>query len=162
LYSHVVEDVLKFIETCAEIAWTVYTSARDHPPDSEQCLALQGRIEQAKVFVEKEMHRMKEFLTTLEHDRKFMTTNIEKQNAKYKYHIQQCSESLKMMLSALLGVETQCEGEGLATPPTLVVAEAASSSNAAGGSGGGEEQEEIVVVPAEKLKKTRGGKKITT
>ncbi len=156
-YSHSVEDVLKFIETCADIAWTVYKGARDHPPDSEQCLALQGKIEQAKVFVEKEIARMEQFLTSLDHDKKFLLTTIQKQNATYVYNIQQCGEALKMMLDVLLGSEGPREGEELTVPPSLI--DASASSNAVGGSGGAVEVTLVSVEDAAKVKKPRGGKK---
>ena len=155
-YSHNIDDVLKFIETCAEIALTVYKGARNHPTDSEQCLALQGKIEQAKVFVEKEIQRMKEFLTSLDHDKKFLLATIQKHNTTYVYHIQQCAESLKTMLGMLLGSSTEvADGTELPAPPSLVVIEG--GSNAAGGGGG---VEEVVVVPAEEINKKKGkGKK---
>lgn len=161
-YSHNVEDVLKFIETCADIAWTVYKGAREHPPDSEQCLALQGRIEQAKVFVEKEIQRMKEFMTSLDHDKKFLLATIQKHNATYVYHIQQCAEALKTMLSVLLGIDNESENDGLLAPP-CIVADIVSSSNAAPRRASGSGMEDIVIVPVDSAeigkKKTRGGKK---
>lgn len=155
-YSHNVEDVLKFIEISSELALTVYKGVRDVPPDSEQCLALQCRIEQAKIFVEKEIHRMKLFLTTLEHDKKFLITTIQKHNATYVYNIQQSAEALKLMLQALLGNDSGVkeEEDGLKTPPTFEV----SSSNAAGTNGG--VSEDITLIPVEvatKAKKPRGG-----
>lgn len=156
-YSHNVEDVLKFIEISSELALTVYKGVRDVPPDSEMCLALQGRIEQAKIFVEKEIQRMKQFLTTLEHDKKFLITTIQKHNATYVYNIQQSAEALKLMLQALLGSDTGVkeEDDGLKTPPGL---DNVSSSNAAGSNGGG--QEDITIVPDDavrKPKRQRGG-----
>ncbi len=154
-YSHNVEDVLKFIETCSEIAYTVYKGVRDVPPDSEQCLALQGRIEQVKMFVEKEIMRMKQFFTSLEHDKKFLITTIQKQNATYVYNIQQCSEALKLMLQVLLGTDSSGkEEEGLTTPPT----ESVSSSNAASSNAVVEISSEITIEEP-KEKKKRGGKK---
>jgi hypothetical protein len=158
-YSHHVEDVLKFIEMCADIAWTVYKGARDRPADSEQCVELQGRIESAKIFVEKEIRRMEQFLTQLDHDKKFLISTIQKQNTSYVYNITQSAESLRMMLGYLLGTDTGVkeDAEGLTPPPEAAV----SCSNAAGGNGGGDvvpALEEISIVTGP-VKKTRGGKK---
>jgi hypothetical protein len=101
-YSHIPEDTLKVIDVLADIAWTVYKSARDKPTDSDLCIQLQGRIQQAKVFVEKEIKRMELFMVSLQHDKKFLIETITRQNATYVYNISQCSQALNSMLDILL------------------------------------------------------------
>ncbi len=101
-YSHIPEDTLKVIDVLADIAWTVYKSARDKPTDSDLCIQLQGRIQQAKVFVEKEIKRMELFMVSLQHDKKFLIETITRQNATYMYNISQCAQALNCMLDILL------------------------------------------------------------
>jgi Trp operon repressor len=111
-YNHVPEDTLKMIDVMADIAWMVYKSSRDKPTDSEQCAQLQSRIQQAKVFVEKELKRMELFLVSLNHDKSFLIETITKQNATYVYNITQCAQALHTMLDILLMVPKQ-EPEGI-------------------------------------------------
>lgn len=106
-YTHSPEDVLTFIDMCADIAWMVFDTTRKSPQESEGTLQLQTRIEQIKVFVEKEIKRASEFLTTLVHDKKFMIEQITKQNTIYTYNIQQSKQALQGMLEILLGKETE-------------------------------------------------------
>jgi hypothetical protein len=118
-YNHVPEDTLKIIDMLADIAWMVYKSARDTPTDSEQCAQLQSRIQQAKVFVEKELKRMELFLVSLNHDKTFLIETITKHNATYVYNITQCAQALHTMLDILLSVPKEPEGitETLPEPP---------------------------------------------
>jgi hypothetical protein len=108
-YTHSPGDVLTFIDMCADIAWMVFDTARQSPQESEGALQLQSRLEQVKVFVEKELKRTTEFLTTLAHDKKFMIEQITKQNANYTYSVQQSKQALQGMLSILLGADVEDE-----------------------------------------------------
>lgn len=113
-YTHSPEDILTFIDMCADIAWMVFDTARKSPQESEGTLQLQTRIEQIKIFIEKELKRTTEFLTTLAHDKKFMIEQINKQNTTYTYNIQQSKQALQGMLEILLGKEV----EEVSTEPT--------------------------------------------
>jgi hypothetical protein len=119
-YSHIPEDTLKVIDVLADIAWTVYKSSRDKPTDSDLCIQLQGRIQQAKVFVEKEIKRMELFMTSLQHDKTFLIETITRQNATYVYNISQCAQALHSMLDILLSTpkeESEDIVESLPEPP---------------------------------------------
>jgi hypothetical protein len=119
-YNHVPEDTLKMIDMLADIAWMVYKTSRETPTDSEQCAQLQSRIQQAKVFVEKELKRMELFLVSLNHDKTFLIETITKQNATYVYNITQCAQALHTMLDILLSMpKEEPEGivESLPEPP---------------------------------------------
>jgi hypothetical protein len=125
-YNHVPEDTLKVIDVLADIAWTVYRTAREKPTDSDLCIQLQGRIQQAKVFVEKEIKRMELFMVSLQHDKKFLIETITRQHATYSYNISQCSQALNSMLDILLSTpkeQSDTTVETLPEPPTSNVLE---------------------------------------
>jgi hypothetical protein len=111
-YNHIPEDTLKLIDVLADIAWMVYKTAREKPTDSELNAQLQSRIQQAKVFVEKEIKRMELFMVTLQHDKTFLIETITRQNATYVYNISQCAQALQSMLDILLSTPKQ-ESEGV-------------------------------------------------
>lgn len=110
-YTHSPGDVLTFIDMCADIAWMVFDTARNSPQESNGSLQLQTRIEQIKIFVEKEIKRSTEFLTTLVHDKKFLIEQITKQNTVYTYNIQQSKQALQGMLEIILGKYEEDETE---------------------------------------------------
>ena len=102
-YNHSAEDVLTFIDMCADIAWSVFKSAREKPEESETTIHLQGRIEQAKVFVEKELKEMADFLRSINHDKTFMISAINKQHADNTLRINKNKCTLQEVLNVLLG-----------------------------------------------------------
>jgi hypothetical protein len=106
-YNHVVEDVLKFIDLCADTAYMVYKAARDIPEQSELTLLLQTRIDQAKVYIEQEVKRMDGFATCLAHDKQFLLETITRQYAKYTYNVEQSGAALRSLLDILLGTPQQ-------------------------------------------------------
>jgi len=110
-YTHSPGDVLTFIDMCADIAWMVFDTARKSPQESNGSLQLQTRIEQIKIFVEKEIKRSTEFLTTLVHDKKFLIEQITKQNTVYTYNIQQSKQALQGMIEIILGKYEEDETE---------------------------------------------------
>ena len=112
-YNHNPEDTLKMVDVMADIAWMVYKSARETPTDSEQCIQLQSRIQQAKVFVEKEIKRMELFMVSLNHDKTFLIETITRQNATYVYNISQCAQALHSMLDILLSPPKLETSEGI-------------------------------------------------
>jgi len=101
-YTHQAEDILTFIDLCADIAWKVYKQAQDTPQESDVNLELNSRIQQVKIYVEKELKRMSDMLTTLNLDKKSLTETIAKQYANYTYNIQQSKQALQRMVSILL------------------------------------------------------------
>jgi hypothetical protein len=102
-YTHSPEDVLTFIDICADLAWTVFKAANDTPDESDSVVNLEGRISQVKIFVDKEIKRMADLLRTVTHNKNFMIDAITKHSAEYTYNIQQSKQALQGMLEILLG-----------------------------------------------------------
>jgi hypothetical protein len=110
LYNHPVEDVLKFIDLCIDTAKMVYDSSR-LVPDSGEELVLKGRIEQAKIYIEKEIKRMETFLITLSHQKTFLQETITKHHAEQSYTISQSIAALRSMLEVILGTPIEIKEE---------------------------------------------------
>jgi len=102
-YTHSPEDVLSFVDICADLAWTIFKSANESPDESDSTVQLEGRINQAKVYVEKEIKRMADLLRSISHNKSFMLDAINKHSAEYTYNIQQSKQALQGMLDILLG-----------------------------------------------------------
>ena len=123
-YTHSPEDILSFIDICADLAWTIYKAAHDTPDESNSTVHLEGRINQAKVFVEKEIKRMADLLRTISHNKSFMLDAITKHSAEYTYNIQQSKQALQGMLEILLGKSDESSDdksqEDIPPPPTPV------------------------------------------
>jgi hypothetical protein len=103
---------------CADIAWTVFKAAREKPEESETTIHLQGRIEQARVFVEKELKEMAEFLRSINHDKTFMISAINKQHADNTLRINKNKCTLQEILNVLLGKHETEESEETPLPDT--------------------------------------------
>jgi len=101
-YSHPPEDVLTFLDLCVDIARDMYTYSTNSKDSSDSALHLQVRIEQAKLYIEKEIKRSTELLTTFQHDKKHLTDVITKQFTNYKYQIEQAKFALQSTLAILL------------------------------------------------------------
>jgi hypothetical protein len=112
--THPVQEVMTFIDMCVDIAASVFKGLKDKPSESETTLQLQGRIQQIKVFIEKEIKRMTELLTTLALDKKMLVDTITKQNSNYVYHAQQAKQALLGIMEILLGQGVE---EVVPTPP---------------------------------------------
>ena len=117
-YKHSPEEILLFIDMCADYAWAVFNKAND-ATDTISTVVFENRIEGAKVYIEKEMKRMAEFLRDVNHDKTFLIDSITKQNARYTYHIDQSKQALNGMLEILLG-KFDVDTKLLETPPTPV------------------------------------------
>jgi hypothetical protein len=102
-YDHSPDDVLTFIDVCADISWTMFKMANDTPQESESVAHLEMRISQARVYVEKEIKRMTEMMRSVTYNKSFMIEAINKQSAEYSYNIQQSKQALQGMLEILLG-----------------------------------------------------------
>ena len=101
-YSHSAEDVLTFIDLCVDLAKEVYTFHQSSQDSSDSSLHLQSRIEQAKVFLEKELKRATELLATFQIDKKHLIDVITKQHTNYKYQVEQSKHALQTTLQILL------------------------------------------------------------
>ena len=133
-YGHSVEDVLKFIDVCADTAYMVYKAARDMPEQSELTVLLQSRIEQAKVYIEKEVKRMDGFYTAVLHDRQFLLDTITRQYTSYLYNVEQAGAALRSLLEVLLGTAAQVrEGGAMEEVPS-------------GGKGKGKKKKTTIIV----------------
>ena len=64
---------------------------------------LESRIEQAKIFIEKDIKRLSDLVVKMNHNKKFLIDSITKQNADCVGDIQQSKGSLQCMLEVLLG-----------------------------------------------------------
>jgi hypothetical protein len=119
-YTHPVQEVMTFLDMCVDIAASVFKGLKDKPQESETTLQLQGRIQQIKVFIEKELKRMTELLGTLNLDKKMLIDTITKQNANYVYQAQQTKHALQGVMEILLGQvveEVTPAVQEAATPP---------------------------------------------
>jgi len=120
-YSHTPEDILTFIDICADLAWSIFKSANDMPEEIDTVIHLESRIAQAKMYVEKEIKRMTELLRTVNHNKTFLIDTINKQSTEYSYNIQQSRQALKGILEIFLG---KSEEEGIPSslePPPEVI-----------------------------------------
>lgn len=108
-YSHSPQDILSFIDVCADLSWQIFKNAREDSEDPDTVLHLQGKLDQIRVFVSKELARMTELITTLSHDKKFLIESITKHHANYSYTIQQSKQALQGMMEILLGTVESTE-----------------------------------------------------
>ena len=109
-YKHSAEDILKFIDICADIAWLVFSKSQNSSDD--ETLELQSKIEHAKVYIESSLKQCGDLLTEFSHDKKFWQDQIIKQNTKYTIAIKNIKTNLQGMLGLLLGhVEDEPELE---------------------------------------------------
>ena len=118
-YNHSPQDILTFIDICADIAWMVFKTSREQPQENESAIKLESKISQIKIYIDKELKRMAEFLRTLGHDKTFLLETINKHNATYVYNVQQSKQALQGMLEIALGVQEEspiCE-----TPLEIIV-----------------------------------------
>ena len=107
-YEHSPQDILEFVDMCADFAWRIFKAARDIPEESEIITQIQGRIEQAKIFIEKDIKRLSDLVVKMNHNKKFLIDSITKQNADCVGDIQQSKGSLQNLLEVLLG---KCEAD---------------------------------------------------
>ena len=121
-YTHPPEDILAFIDVCADLAWSMFKLHSERPTESESTLAIQGRLEQARVIVEKEIKRLAEFTQALLLDKKMLLETINKQHTGYSVYVKQTKATLALLLETLLGTvlegveETEVGGDVIAAP----------------------------------------------
>ena len=119
-YSHTPEDIITFIDICADLAWSIFKSANDAPEEVDTVIHLESRIGQAKIYVEKEIKRMTDLLRSVNHNKTFLIDTINKQSTEYAYNIQQSRQALKGILEIFLGKsEEENPPPSPDTPPEL-------------------------------------------
>jgi hypothetical protein len=123
-YSHTPEDIITFIDICADLAWSIFKSANDTPEEVDTVIHLESRIAQAKMYVEKEIKRMTDLLRTMNHNKIFLIDTINKQTTEYTYNIQQSRQALKGILEIFLG-----KSEEDNTPPSQETPQLTEPSN---------------------------------
>jgi hypothetical protein len=104
-YEHSLEDVFRIIDMNIDIARLVYETCKKNEEDNttELSTLLQSRIEQAKIYIEKEIQRMERFQITVTQQQKFLVETIGKHQVENTYNITQCSFALRGVLELLLG-----------------------------------------------------------
>lgn len=106
-YSHSAPDILSFIDMCADIATLVFKASKDKPSESSELLLLNSKLEQIKIYIEKEIKKVCEFINTLVADRKFLLATINRHHDTYMYQMGQLKQSLSSMLEILLGTQEE-------------------------------------------------------
>jgi hypothetical protein len=104
-HDHNPRDLLAFIDMCADIAVDVYRARS--VSDQTETLNYQKRIDQAKLYVEKECKRIGDLLKQMNVDRRNLIDMIDRQHSNYKYNMEQCKTALLSVVSILLNsIET--------------------------------------------------------
>ena len=104
-YSHSLEDLFRIIDVNIDIAYMVYTTSIKYKEEgyNELHIQLQTRIEQAKIYIEKEVQRMERFQITINQQKSFLVETLIKHQTENIYSITQSLTALKGMLQILLG-----------------------------------------------------------
>ena len=106
--SHSSEDVLHFIDMCADIALKMFNFSHERPQDSDNTMMLQGKIDMVKSIVQKELKAITEFLNAVNVQKTSLIQSVTKHHAENSLAIKHRKESLKEILDILLGKE-ECE-----------------------------------------------------
>ena len=101
--SHSAQDVLTFIDTCVEIALTVFKNFHETPNDSDNTMLLQSRIDMVKSIVEKELKALAEFLNAVNVQKTSLIQTVTKHHVENSLNIKHRKESLNEILAILLG-----------------------------------------------------------
>jgi hypothetical protein len=107
-YSHSIPEIMNMIDAFSEVAWMYYKTARENSKESD-ALIFQGRLENARIVVDREINSMTEFLRELKHDKAFITEQLNRVYTKYLYDVKQRKDSLLSLLEILLGNTEQHE-----------------------------------------------------
>jgi hypothetical protein len=94
---------MEFIDTCAGIAQTVYKSAKSRVDTSDNSVALQSRIEQAKFLINKELSSIVDGLKTVDKYKTSLIDMVTNQHNDLKRQMMTTKETLQMMIGALIG-----------------------------------------------------------
>jgi len=101
--THSIPDTMEFIDTCAGIAQTVYKTARSRVDTSDNSVALQSRIEQAKFLINKELFSIIDGLKTVDKYKTSLVDMVTNQHNDLKRQMMTTKETLQMMIGALIG-----------------------------------------------------------
>ncbi len=101
--THSVPDTMEFIDTCAGIAQTVYKTARSRVDTSDNSVALQSRIDQAKFLINKELFSIVDGLKTLDKYKTSLLDMVTNQHNDLKRQMTTTKETLRIMIDALIG-----------------------------------------------------------
>ena len=101
--THSIPDTMEFIDTCAGIAQTVYKSAKSRVDTSDNSVALQSRIEQAKFLINKELSSIVDGLKTVDKYKTSLIDMVTNQHNDLKRQMMTTKETLQMMIGALIG-----------------------------------------------------------
>ena len=101
--THSIPDTMEFIDTCAGIAQTVYKTARSRVDTSDNSVALQSRIDQAKFLINKELFSIVDGLKTLDKYKTSLLDMVTNQHNDLKRQMTTTKETLRMMIDALIG-----------------------------------------------------------
>lgn len=110
-YTHPAEDLLAFIDLCADLAWSMFKIQSEKPTESDSVLQMRDRLEQARVIVEKEIKRLTEFTQTLLLDKRMLLESINKQHTGYSMYVKQSRATLGLLLETLIGSVLEEDGE---------------------------------------------------
>ena len=101
--THSIPDTMEFIDTCAGIAQTVYKTARSRVDTSDNSVALQSRIDQAKFLINKELFSIVDGLKTLDKYKTSLLDMVTNQHNDLKRQMTTTKETLRIMIDALIG-----------------------------------------------------------
>ncbi len=124
--THGIEEILSTIEACSVTALQIYTlhnELQNTKEESHVVHELQGRLDTAKLYVERDIKRVSELLIQMKHDEKFLMETIKKQHVSYKIQLDESKNSLQELLQVLFHTEKKEEvaleekGEVAPVPP---------------------------------------------
>jgi hypothetical protein len=101
--NHSPQDVLSFIDTCADIALRIFKLSNEHPYDSELSITLQSRIDQVKCVVDREARKIVEFINSINIQKKSLIETITKHHTENNQYIHEAKLSLKTIVEILIG-----------------------------------------------------------
>lgn len=106
-YNHSAEDIFSILDQCVDIARTVYTYNNTALTDSEMTSQLQGRIDHAKEYVERQLKSMASLLLELKVNKKNLVEMVTKQHTSYICQIEESKQALKSMVRILLNTDEE-------------------------------------------------------
>ena len=110
--THDIDDILSYIEVCAFHALQLYSltcDLKNTKEESHVANELQGRIDTAKLYVDRDMKRLAELLTQMRVDEKNLVEAIKTKYAGYKILLEESKTSLQSLLGALFPAEKKEE-----------------------------------------------------
>jgi hypothetical protein len=110
-YDHDPKDMLSFIDACADTALTMYRAHSESANSTN--LNYQKRIDQAKLYIEKELKRVGDIWKQMKVDKQNFLDMIERVYNTYKYNLDQAKAALQSCTEILLdGIVNEQNEEG--------------------------------------------------